>query len=148
MTSLSRLRKKLRDAEATTDAQLLTRLISYAARRSPTRRRTSPPDRALFDGRSGLDAMRWISARPDTVERIIVEFDELQPISRLVYEVEETFPERTKSPRRGLWKWRSNVPSSLGSRIQLQSAGSHFPARGTTLQPSSGQPSAFHDCPK
>jgi hypothetical protein len=40
--------------------------------------------------------MRWISARPDTVERIIVEFDELQPISRLVYEVEETFPERTQ----------------------------------------------------
>ena len=37
--------------------------------------------------------------RPDTVEHIIVEFDELQSISRLVYEVEEAVRERTQEVR-------------------------------------------------
>jgi hypothetical protein len=53
----------------------------------------------LLDRRSGPGATRWISARPDTVEHIVVEFDQPQAISRLVYEVEEAMRERTQEVR-------------------------------------------------
>ena len=53
----------------------------------------------MFDGRSGPGVTCWISARPDTIERIILEFDEPQSVSRLVYEVEETVRERTQEVR-------------------------------------------------
>ncbi|HKD39985.1 MAG TPA: hypothetical protein VKB87_06810 [Myxococcaceae bacterium] len=54
------------------------------------------PVENLFDGHSGPGGTRWLSARPDTIERIVVEFDHPQTISRLVYEVEETVRERTQ----------------------------------------------------
>jgi hypothetical protein len=54
-----------------------------------------PIEHAL-DGCSGPGATRWVSARPDTVERIVIEFDRPQPISRLAYEVEENARERTQ----------------------------------------------------
>ena len=53
----------------------------------------------MLDGRSGPGAPRWISARPDAIEHIVVEFDQPQAISRLVYEVEETMRERTQEVR-------------------------------------------------
>jgi len=53
----------------------------------------------LLDGRSGLGATRWMSARPDTIEHLVVEFDRPQTISRLVYEVEEATRERTQEVR-------------------------------------------------
>jgi hypothetical protein len=34
----------------------------------------------LLDGRSSPGATRWISARPDTIEHILVEFDRPQAI--------------------------------------------------------------------
>ena len=40
-----------------------------------------------------------MSARPDTAEHIVVEFDQPQAISRLVYEVQETMRERTQEVR-------------------------------------------------
>jgi hypothetical protein len=40
-----------------------------------------------------------MSARPDVIEQIVVEFDHPQTISRLVYEVEETIRERTQEVR-------------------------------------------------
>ena len=57
------------------------------------------PVEHLLDGHSGPGATRWISARPDTVEHIVIEFDRPQTISRLVYEVEETRRERTQEVR-------------------------------------------------
>jgi hypothetical protein len=53
----------------------------------------------MLDGRCGPGATRWISARPDTVEHIVVEFDRPQEISRLVYEVEEAMRQRTQEVR-------------------------------------------------
>ena len=53
----------------------------------------------MLDGRSGPGATRWISARPDTVEHVIIEFDRPQRVSRFVYEVEETIRERTQEVR-------------------------------------------------
>ena len=40
-----------------------------------------------------------MSARPDVIEQIVVEFDQPQTISRLVYEVEEARRERTQEVR-------------------------------------------------
>jgi hypothetical protein len=40
-----------------------------------------------------------MSARPDTLEHIVVEFDQPQTISRPVYEVEEAIRERTQEIR-------------------------------------------------
>jgi hypothetical protein len=57
------------------------------------------PVENLLDGQSGPGGTRWLSARPDTAEHILVEFDEPQAISRLVYEVEETRRERTQEVR-------------------------------------------------
>jgi hypothetical protein len=57
------------------------------------------PVEHLLDGRSGPGATRWISARSDVIEQIVVEFDQPQTISRLVYEVEEAARERTQEVR-------------------------------------------------
>ena len=57
------------------------------------------PVEHLLDGRSGPGATRWISARPDVIEQIVVEFDQPQTISRLMYEVEEAVRERTQEVR-------------------------------------------------
>ena len=57
------------------------------------------PVEHLLDGTSGPGATRWISARPDVIEQIVVEFDPLQTISRLVYQVEEAVRERTQEVR-------------------------------------------------
>jgi hypothetical protein len=57
------------------------------------------PVEYLLDGRGGTGATRWISGRSDVAEQIVVEFDEPQTISRLVYEVEETKRERIQEVR-------------------------------------------------
>jgi hypothetical protein len=57
------------------------------------------PVEHLLDGVSGPGATRWMSARPDVIEQIVVEFDHPQTISRLVYEVEEAIRERTQEVR-------------------------------------------------
>jgi hypothetical protein len=54
------------------------------------------PIENLFDGQTGPGSSRWAAAQPDTVERIVIEFDRPQSITRLVYEVEETQHERTQ----------------------------------------------------
>jgi len=96
----SRLRKRLLEPEATTSAGTDDEIdIVGCATIAFSSEDPAHPIEHLFDGRSGPGATRWISARPDTVERIIVEFDEPQPISRLVYEVEEAVRERTQEVR-------------------------------------------------
>jgi len=97
MTSLSRLRKRLLEAEPTTSAGTDNEIdIVGCATIAYSSEDPAHPIEHAFDGRDGPGVTRWISARPDTVERIIVEFDEPQPISRLVYEVEEAVRERTQ----------------------------------------------------
>ena len=53
----------------------------------------------LIDGHCGRGATRWASTRPNETERIVLEFDHAQRISRLVYEVEEGRQERTQEVR-------------------------------------------------
>ena len=53
----------------------------------------------MFDGNAVTGSTQWRSARPNTTEVIVLEFDEPQHISGLVYEVEECSWERTQELR-------------------------------------------------
>src|SRR5437879_3138092 len=57
------------------------------------------PVEHMLDGSSGPGATRWTSARGDTIEQILIEFDKPQILSQLVYEVEEATRERTQEVR-------------------------------------------------
>jgi F5/8 type C domain len=100
MTNLSRLRKRLLEADAATSIRAADEIdIAGSATIAYSSENSSHPVELLLDGRSGPGATRWISARPDTIEHMIVEFDQPQAISRLVYEVEEAERERTQEVR-------------------------------------------------
>lgn len=57
------------------------------------------PIENLIDGHYGRAGTFWAGARPDTTERIVVEFDEPQSVSCMIYEVEEYSCERTQEVR-------------------------------------------------
>lgn len=57
------------------------------------------PIEHMFDGNSGTGSTHWKSARPNTTEVILLEFDRPQHIAHLVYEVEECSRERTQELR-------------------------------------------------
>ncbi len=57
------------------------------------------PVEHLLDRRDGPGGSRWVSARPDVTEQILIEFDRPQVISRLLYDVEELGRERTQEIR-------------------------------------------------
>ena len=100
MTDLSRLRKRPLEADAATSARATDEIdIAGCATIAYSSEDPAHPIEHLLDGRSGPGATLWISARPDTTEHIVVEFDQPQAISRLVYEVEEATRERTQEVR-------------------------------------------------
>src|SRR5580693_3959468 len=99
-TDLSRLRKRPLETDVATNARDAGEIdIAGGATIAYTSEDPAHPVDHMLDGRCGPGATRWISARPDTVEHIVVEFDRPQAISRLVYEVEETMRERTQEVR-------------------------------------------------
>ena len=53
----------------------------------------------IFDGRDGPHGTFWASASTDTTETILLEFDQPQNISRLIFEAEERRVERTQEVR-------------------------------------------------
>src|SRR5438094_5841488 len=57
------------------------------------------PVENILDPRVGPGRPRWASARPNTTETIVLEFDHPQSIRRIVYEVEEAEQERTQEVR-------------------------------------------------
>src|SRR4029453_17664882 len=96
----SSLRKRQLEADGTTRARAAGEVdIASCATIAYSSENPTHPVEHLLDGRSGPGATRWISARPDATEQIVVEFDRPQTISRLVYEVEETMRERTQEVR-------------------------------------------------
>jgi hypothetical protein len=101
MTDPPRIRKRQLEAgAATTSAQAPGEIdIVDGATIAYSSEDPAHPIEHALDGNSGAGATRWISARPDTVERIVVEFDQPQAISRLAYEVEEEMRERTQEVR-------------------------------------------------
>jgi hypothetical protein len=54
------------------------------------------PVDSMFDGRDGPGGTYWESARENTSETLLVEFDQPQNISRLIFEAEERQLERTQ----------------------------------------------------
>jgi hypothetical protein len=100
MTNLPRLRKRPLEADAATSTEAADEIdIAGCATVAYSSEDPAHPVEHLLDGRSSPGATRWISARPDTIEHILVEFDRPQAISRLVYEVEEAERERTQEVR-------------------------------------------------
>jgi len=59
---------------------------------------THPVDN-IFDGRDGPGGTYWKSARENTTETLLIEFDRPQNTSRLIFEVEERQSERTQEVR-------------------------------------------------
>jgi hypothetical protein len=57
------------------------------------------PVENILDKHSGAGGTRWMSARQNATEQILVEFDTPQRISRVVYEVEESKTERSQEVR-------------------------------------------------
>jgi hypothetical protein len=97
---LPQLRKRLLDGDAPAGARAADEIdIAQSATVLYSSEQPSDPVEHLFDGRSGPGAPRWLSARPDTTEQILIEFDRPQAISRLQYEVEEAQRERTQEVR-------------------------------------------------
>src|ERR1700738_3915779 len=100
MTDLTRICKRPLEADAATSARAAGEIdIAGGATIAYSSEDPAHPVEHMLDGRCGPGATRWVSAGPDTVEHIIVEFDRPQAISRLVYEVEETMRERTQEVR-------------------------------------------------
>lgn len=54
------------------------------------------PIEHLLDGRSGRGATRWSSARENTVEEIVIQFDQPEDVLRLVFDAEECEVQRTQ----------------------------------------------------
>ena len=101
MTEPSRIRKRhLEPDAANTSARAGGEIdIGGGATIAYSSEDPAHPIEHMLDGCSGPGATRWVSARLDTVERIVVEFDRPQVISRLAYEVEEEGRERTQQVR-------------------------------------------------
>jgi hypothetical protein len=94
------LRKRQLEVDGATRARAADEVdIASCATIAYSSENAAHPVEHLLDGRSGPGATRWISARSDVIEQIVVEFDQPQTISRLVYEVEEAVRERTQEVR-------------------------------------------------
>ena len=110
MTDVSRLRKRPLEADAAASGRAANEIdIAACATISYSSEDPAHPVEHLLDGHSGPGATRWMSARPDTLEHIVVEFDRPQAISRLVYEVEPA-------------RWPVSAPSSLAATCSVRSA--------------------------
>jgi len=100
MSPASGIRKRLLRDESTTSAGGAREIdiCSEAAIAFSSEHHDHPVEQ-LFDGRSGPGGTRWLSARPNSTEQILVEFDKPQSISRLIFEAEETDCHRTQEVR-------------------------------------------------
>jgi len=57
------------------------------------------PVEHVLDGHCGPGGTRWAAATPDTPATLVVEFEQPQVVTRLIYEVEEIAAERTQQVR-------------------------------------------------
>ena len=150
MTDLSRLRKRPLEADAATSARAAGEIdIAGGATIAYSSEDPAHPVEHMLDGQSGPGATRWMSARPDATEHIVIEFDRPQTISRLVYEVEETRRERTQEVRvEASEHGGRSYRQILVQEYNFSPWGSHLSTRRTALQSTPGQSSPFHDCSK
>ena len=87
MTDISRIRKRPLEADPAASGRAANEIdIAACATISYSSEDPDHPVEHLLDRHSGPRATGWISARPDTIEHVVVEFDQSQTISPLVYE--------------------------------------------------------------
>ena len=84
------------------------------------------PIQNLVDGSPAVTGTRWASARPDTTERILIEFDTPQSISRIIYEVLETECSRTQEVRMEASEDGETYRQILVQEYSFSPAGSTF----------------------
>jgi hypothetical protein len=100
MTERPQVRKRLLAADTATVGRAANEIdIACCATIAYSSEDPAHPVDNLLDRRSGPGGTRWTSARADTTEHIVVEFDQPQTMSGLVYEVEETTRQRTQEVR-------------------------------------------------
>ena len=105
MTERPRVRKRSLSADTATVGGAADEIdIACCATIAYSSEDPAHPVENMLDGQSGPGGTHWVSARPDTAEHIVVEFDQPQAISRLVYEVEER---GANARRRCAWKRRT-----------------------------------------
>ena len=99
MSSPSILRKRQLTADRADSASVPGELdIASCATIAFTSEDPAHPVEHPLDGSSGPGATRWASARADTIEQILVNFDKPQVLTRLAYEVEEATTSAPQGP--------------------------------------------------
>jgi F5/8 type C domain len=99
-TDNTRIRKRLMSEQSSTPPERQGEIdIASHAILAYSSEHPDHPLEHLIDGHCGRGATRWASGRPNTTERIVLEFDRAQRISRLIYEVEECLQPRTQQVR-------------------------------------------------
>jgi len=93
-----RVRKRLLPEPGTTSVPLPSNEIDLVACATILYSSETPdhPIEHLLDGRSGRGATRWSSARENTAEEIVIEFDRPEHVLRFIFDVEEGRVERTQ----------------------------------------------------
>ena len=99
-TDTSRIRKHLMSERSSTlckesdEIDIASQAILVYSSEDPAH-----PVEHIVDGHCGRGGTHWASARSNETERIVLEFARPHRISRLVYEVEERWQERTQEVR-------------------------------------------------
>ncbi|MGH7089226.1 MAG: discoidin domain-containing protein, partial [Stellaceae bacterium] len=100
MADQTGIRKRQIESDRGTDARTANEIdIASCATIAYSSEDPAHPVEHLFDGCTSPGATRWISARADVTEHIVVEFDRPHALSRLLYVVEETERTRTQEVR-------------------------------------------------
>jgi hypothetical protein len=109
-TDTSRIRKRLTSDKASMPGESAGEID--IARHAALACWSEDPDHPLehlLDGHFGPGATRWASARPNATEYIVLEFDHVQRVSRLIYEVEERREQRSQEVRVEVWSDRDRT---------------------------------------
>jgi hypothetical protein len=100
LSSSSGVRKRLLQKEGANPAAFAGEIdIASHAVLAYTSDDPDHPIENLIDGHYGRRGTFWAGAKPNTTECIVVEFDQPQSVSCLIYEVEESSCERTQEVR-------------------------------------------------
>ncbi|MGB6485772.1 MAG: discoidin domain-containing protein [Steroidobacteraceae bacterium] len=100
LSSSSGVRKRLLPKEGADPTALAGEIdIASHAVLAYTSDNSDHPIENLIDGHFGRRSTFWAGARPNTTECIVLEFDQPQSVSCLIYEVEECSCERTQEVR-------------------------------------------------
>jgi hypothetical protein len=109
-TDTSRIRKRLMSDKVSVPGESTGEID--IARHATLAYWSEDPDHPLehlIDRHFGPGATRWASARPNATEYIVLEFDHVQRVSRLIYEVEERREQRTQEVRVEVWSDRDRT---------------------------------------